>query len=87
MMELVGSAASLCDKHGKTFKWLSMRARRGGFASSSAQLEAIFIKHLAFNKSFRLASMCNQSLIIARSRLYFSALLPAAYRGHQRPAR
>jgi hypothetical protein len=87
MMELVGSAASLCNKHGKTFKWLSMRARRSRFASSSAQLEAIFIKHLAFNKSFRLVSMCNQSLIIARSRLYFSPPLPAAYRGHQRPAR
>lgn len=28
MMELVGSAASLCNKHGKAFKWLSMRARR-----------------------------------------------------------
>jgi len=44
MMELVGSAASLCNKHGKAFKWLSMHARRGRFASSSAQLEAIFIK-------------------------------------------
>ena len=47
MMELVGSAASSCNKHGKTFKW---RAQRGRSASSLAQLEAIFIK----------ASMCSQ---------------------------
>jgi hypothetical protein len=80
MMELVGSAASLCNKHGKAFKWLSMRARRGRFASSSAQPEAIFIKHLAFNKSFRLASMCNQSLIIARSRQITPVLFGAAAR-------
>lgn len=44
MMELVGSAASLCNKRGKTFKWLGRRARRGRFASSLAQLEATFIK-------------------------------------------
>ena len=41
MMELVGPAASLCNK---AFKWLSMRSWRGRFASSSAQLEAISIK-------------------------------------------
>lgn len=56
MMELVGSAASSCNKHGKTFKWLGGRAQRDRLASSLAQLEAIFIKAL-FNKSFRLALM------------------------------